>query len=105
MGATNFEYKLSKKKFPTEDSVYQWYKDECNKQMEYYGHQEGYNGTIATTRGITFENLPFEEKLTSEGAAFETMLGRSEKWGKARAAQFVSKKGEIYWLITGWAAE
>jgi len=95
MGATNIEYRLPVKKYPTEESIREWYKNEVQSCLYECGH-DPYNGTLSTTRGIKFCSQTF----TDEGAAWDYLLENTEKWSNALAVKF----GD-FWLIGGWAAE
>lgn len=95
MGATNIEYRLPVKKYPTPDSLREWYKREVQQCLYECGH-DPYNGTISTTNGINFPTQTF----TEEGAAWDWILENTDKRGPVAAIRF----GE-YWLVGGWAAE
>jgi hypothetical protein len=99
MGASNIEFKLPKSKFPTEQSVMKWYNEAVQEATLEYG-RDAYNGTISTTRGITF----FYPAFDNEEKANEFVLERSEKWGKMAAVLLEEEGKPTYWFIGGWAA-
>ena len=61
MGATNFKTTIIGK-FKNEKEAYN---AACEEAVSYYGHQEGYNGTISTTSGV---------KLSSDAPKYGSFL-------------------------------
>jgi hypothetical protein len=93
------------------------YTKACDKAQEYYGHQEGYNGTISTTNG--FSLLPsapkygtkifqkFEEKtldvLSKRSCRCVEIKGSKAKELKERNGLKGTRQKPFYFF--GWAAE
>lgn len=100
MGATNIEIKLPKAKYPTRSSVQIWYTNAVQQATREYG-TDCYNGTISTTRGITFEE---GTAFSDYGTAVNYTCDRTKKWGPVLAVT-LTEKGKDFWFIGGWAAE
>lgn len=98
MGSHNIGFKLPKTKFPTEQSVREWYKGAVTAATSEYG-TDPYNGTISTTKGIRFNSSAFDD----ENKADKFILDNTEKWSHVLAVTLKDSTGE-YWLVGGWAA-
>lgn len=111
MGATNFGTIAFGK------TAMEAYKNACSEAVSYYGHQEGYNGTISTTNGfVVIDGLPrFDTKAFDK--AEDNLLDQMEKWGKCACVELKGKaakdyrernglkgkKGSVFYFF-GWAA-
>ena len=116
MGSTNFS-EIQIGKYSNERQAYD---DACKEAEEYYGHQEGYNGTISTTSGV--------KNLTNQAPKYGTQAFRKwevnmlndclEKYGPCIAIEIkgkalvnlkkknklVGKKGIKAFYFFGWAS-
>lgn len=99
MGAHNLEFKLPMSKFPTEQSVRDWYEAEHRQAQSEFGTNP-YNGTISTTTGIRFTSLSFGD----DKVACEYVLDHTEKWDVVMAVTVNDPNKPPYWYVGGWAA-
>lgn len=86
------------------------YRAACDEAIRYYGHQDGYNGTISTTSGFRVVTRPkgrtmkkfLDEAMTSIIERDSFQGHRIEKWGNCLAIQ--DHKSKRTWHFIGWAA-
>lgn len=122
MGATNFST-IGHGRTPQEA-----YDAACREALDYYGHQEGYNGTITTTSGFQVVTLEQAKAGTKHTAAAHDRWTRlawggedgtnpagvpapAEKWHECWCLELPRKyakgqpRGVRAYLFAGWAAE
>ena len=116
MGASNFETIFVGKAKDHRGA----YKKACEESIDYYGHQDGYNGTISTTSGVrlTVDAPRYGTKAFNK--FLDKIWDRTQKWGsceaieikgkaladlKNRNPELKGKKGVKAFIFVGWAAE
>lgn len=95
------------------------YREACIEAEEYYGHQEGYNGTISTTHGCyplrkkhpQFGSKKFydfindeTEEMAKRECKYIEVTGAALKRAKERSG-YKGCKGIKAFYFFGWAAE
>lgn len=84
------------------------YRKLCEYNLDYYGHQEGYNGTISTTNGFIdktsyYLELSKKKGMTRKKSLYQLQdesLEKTEKWGRCWGVKL--KNGHYGFM--GWAA-
>jgi hypothetical protein len=103
MGASNFYTESRGKDMGTA------YRNACEEAIEYYGHQEGYNGTISTTSGYIDKTDLYLATARKSGmtrqkgmsVVQDESLDHTDKWGNCWGVKI--KNG--HYAFMGWAAE
>jgi len=98
MGASNVSFTM--KGSATKAEVKQRFRDEQEEGIYMNGH-DPYNGTFSTIQSVKFHDKVFD----NESEAEDYCLDKAEKWEYAIAVKYKDDKGELQWLVAGWAAE
>ena len=65
----------------------------CEDAREEYGHQDGYNGTISTTRGFIDVTDEFKRSKKELNSFINANIDRANKWGSCLAICVEQPKG------------
>jgi len=99
MGATNVSFTM--KGSATRAEVKKRFEREQEEGTYMNGH-DPYNGTFSTIQNVKFHD---HKLFDNESDAEDYCLEYAQKWDYAIAVKYTDDKGELQWLVAGWAAE